>query len=191
MNRALPGLALLVLLAGCASPPLRYYTLGAPAISTGATSARTARMLTVQRVSLPDYLDTQEITSRDDDRILRSAGGRWAERLSVAATALLAAHLQTDWPDMLVTTQRPEGAPPADRLAVTITRLDITKDGHGALDALWRLIPADPHRPIAQGQTRLTADGNATTDDGVVTLTRKLVDGLAARIATQSGATLR
>ncbi|MEJ1979320.1 MAG: ABC-type transport auxiliary lipoprotein family protein [Acetobacteraceae bacterium] len=61
--------ATVLLLAACASPPLTLYTLGAPSIAADAPPlGRRAMVIEVRRVTLPDYLDTQDIFVRDGNR---------------------------------------------------------------------------------------------------------------------------
>lgn len=177
-------LAALATLGGCAAPPLQTYTLGAPAIGTQGTSpTSTGPVLRLDRVVLPDYLDTTDIVVRDDDRIDRSASARWAERLSSGITALLRARLAQDRPGTLFTTQADAAGPADARLEITITRLDITQAGSGALEASWRVLPRDPHAPIVQRRGAFSATGPTRTDAGTVALTRRLVEALAAGIA--------
>ncbi|WP_349291843.1 PqiC family protein [Gluconobacter sp. Dm-62] len=170
--------------AGCAAPPVQFYTLGAPAIAqNNAALPASASVLSVSHVTLPDYLDSQDILTRHGDQLDRSPNGRWGSRLSQGVTDLLSAHLGQDWPNYVVTTQ-PLAETPALRLAVNISRLDLDTSGQGALDADWALIPSDEHQPILHSRGSFTAQGAVATDGGKVALTRTLVEQLAARIAS-------
>lgn len=186
MTRCATSLTLLALaaLSGCAAPPVQFYTLGAPAIAQAdAAIPATVPVLNVSHVALPDYLDSQDILTRQGDRLDRSTNGRWASRLSQGVTDLLAAKLGQDWPGYMVTTQ-PLAESPALRLAVNISRMDIDSSGQGSLAADWALIPADEHQPILRSRGSFTTQGNITTDAGKVALTRELVEQLASRIAS-------
>ncbi|MFT8808789.1 membrane integrity-associated transporter subunit PqiC [Gluconobacter sp.] len=177
------ALLALALLSGCAAPPMQFYTLGAPAIAqAGGALPATAPVLNVSHVTLPDYLDNQDILTRRGDQLDRSPNGRWGSRLSQGVTDLLAAHLGQDWPGYVVTTQ-PLAETPSLRLAVNISRLDLDSSGQGALAADWALIPADEHQPVLRNRGSFTAQGTVATDGGKVALTRTLVEQLAARIA--------
>lgn len=170
-------------LAGCAAPPVQFYTLGAPAIAQNNTTLpASAPVLGVSHVTLPDYLDSQDILTRHSDQLDRSPNGRWGSRLSQGVTDLLSAHLGQDWPNYVVTTQ-PLAETPALRLAVNISRLDLDSSGQGALDADWALIPSDEHQPILHSRGSFIAQGTVSTDGGKVALTRTLVEQLATRIA--------
>lgn len=173
-----------LLVSACAAPPLTLYTLGAPAVAVGAEgNPADAPTLEVRRVALPDYLDTQDIVTRDGSTIARSGTGRWASRLSLGATDLITARLAAARPDLFVTDQTVIGAP-AIRLFVTISRLDVSAAGQAALAAAWTIEPHDPRQPILRDRATVTLQGPAKTDAEVVALTNGLLDQLAARIAT-------
>jgi uncharacterized lipoprotein YmbA len=175
--------SLALLASGCAAPPLTLYTLGAPAVAVGSEhSAADAPVLEVRRVSLPDYLDTPDIVTRDGQTIMRSRKGRWASRLSLGVTDLITAQLAAARPDLLVIDQ-PEQGTPRYRLFVNISRLDISADGTAALTASWSIEPNDAARPDIRGRASFAQQGPVTTDADVVALTNSLVDRLAARIA--------
>jgi len=172
-----------LLFSGCASPPIHFYTLGAPAVPGVAPSlSATTHVMAVTRITLPDYLDTQDIVVRDGDQIDRSPNARWASRLSQGATDLLAARLAQSWPSVFVTTQ-PQSGTPDNRLSVNVSRLDITHDGQGTLEADWAIIPRDEHLPIKHQRAVFTTQGNVSTDTGNAALTRNLLEQLASRIA--------
>lgn len=185
MNLRFAAFAVVTLaVAGCASRPVSFYTLGAPAVERVLPPADNATpTVSVGRVTLPDYLDTQDMMLRDGNRIVRSQNGRWASRLSQGATDLLAAKLGQAWPHTFVTSQ-PQSGTAETRLSITISRLDITRDGHGALDADWTITPSDEHRPVLRGRAGFNAAGNVATDSDNATLTENLLDQLASRIAS-------
>ncbi|MFT8643926.1 PqiC family protein [Gluconacetobacter dulcium] len=180
------ALLLPAMVAACASPPVRFYTLGAPAIATGAVPVGsvtpTTPVVTVARVTLPDYLDGQDLIARDGNRIERSATGRWASRLSLGATDLITARLAESRTDLFVTDQ-PQVLPATWRLAVNISRLDIAHDGTASLVADWSIVPHDERQPLLHQRASLTRQGPAATDDQVATLTQAILNDLAERIA--------
>jgi uncharacterized lipoprotein YmbA len=175
------GLTLACLVAACASPPLKVYTLGAPAIATGAESGDTAASVEVWRVSLPDYLDTQDIVLRQGSEIDRSSHARWASRLSAGATDLITARLAAARPDLFVTDQ-PLVAPARFRLYINISRLDVSADGTASLAADWTIVPRDEARPLLHDRTTFSLTGPVATDADVVALTNAVLDELAARV---------
>ncbi|WP_215748718.1 MULTISPECIES: membrane integrity-associated transporter subunit PqiC [unclassified Gluconobacter] len=175
-----------LLLSSCSSPPVRFYTLGAPAIGNNLpASTAPETILAVDPVIIPDYLDSQDILVRDGDLLDRSANGRWASRLSRGVTDLVTAQLSRSWPSVFVTTH-PSAGSPQTRLVITINRLDITKSGQGTLEADWSFVPTDEHHPVARQRASFSAQGSVATDDRTAALTRELVNQLAVKIGTSA-----
>jgi uncharacterized lipoprotein YmbA len=174
---AVAGLA-----ASCAAPPLTLYTLGAPSAATDAPPlGGKAVVIEVRRVSIPDYLDSQDILVRNGNTLARSTLGRWATRLSLEATYLLTGRLAERRQDALVTND-PQVEPPNDRIFVTISRLDVTVSGVATLDADWQIVPRNPAQPIRRGRAQFTSNGPVATDQDVVTLTKAVLMQLADAI---------
>jgi uncharacterized lipoprotein YmbA len=183
---ALLAFALACLTASCASPPLTIYTLGAPAaaVGTGPLGQKTM-VIEVRRVTVPDYLDSQDILVRDGNVLARSSLGRWATRLSLESTYFLTSELARRRPDALVTDQPPI-EPPNDRIFVTISRLDVTSAGTATLDADWQIVPRDPKQPVRRGRAQFTSSGPVATDQDVVALTKAVISQLADAIDVPS-----
>jgi uncharacterized lipoprotein YmbA len=183
-RRVVASIALAVagLTASCASPPLTIYTLGAPAaaVGTGPLGQKTL-VIEVRRVTIPDYLDSQDILVRDRNVLARSSLGRWATRLSLEATYFLTSELARRRPDTLVTDQPPI-EPPNDRIFVAISRLDVTSAGVATLDADWQIVPRDPKQPVRRGRAQFTSSGPVATDQDVVALTKAVLSQLADAI---------
>jgi hypothetical protein len=171
-----------LLLSGCGSSPLTLYTLGAS--GGGSDSAPLGRkpvVIAVNRVSVPDELDTQDILVRDGNTLRRSLAGRWASRLSVGVTDRLTERLAARRPDALVT-DRPLTDTPSYRVMINIGRLDVTAAGVATLDADWLVVPADPRSPTLRDRGRFSATGPVATDQDVVTLVGAVLDQLAGAI---------
>ncbi len=179
--RRWPGLALALLLAGCAAPPLKVYTLDAPAVTVDNGPAQTAASLEVWRIVLPDYLDTQDIVLRQGSEINRSSHARWASRLSTGATDLITARLAAARPDLFITDQ-PLVTPARFRLFINISRLDVSADGTASVAADWTIVPRDESRPERRDRTSFALTGPVKTDADIVALTNAVLDELAARI---------
>lgn len=165
--------ALCAALQGCASAPLRLYTLDAPAIPSGTSTNASAAVVEISRIRLPDYLDTQNIITRDGQFVRTSPNGRWAERLSNGLTDLLAAKIRQARPDLIVT-ETPLTSAPTSRLMLDITRFDVSASGVATLDAHWAIIGAKGDTPAFTGQTSLTANGPISSDADVVALMNRL-----------------
>jgi hypothetical protein len=168
-------------LAACAAPPLKVYTLDAPAILVDTRPAPTHASLEVWRIVLPDYLDTQDIVLREGSQINRSSHARWASRLSIGATDLITARLAAARPDLFITDQ-PLVSPARYRLFINISRLDVSWDGAASLAADWTIVPRDDRRPELHDRTAFALTGPVKTDADVVALTNAVLDELAVRI---------
>lgn len=171
------------MLAGCAGPPLTQFTLWTPppAAPPAAPGGRTM-VIEVRRFSLPDFLDNQDLSLRNGNRLERSLTGRWASRLSVLATGYVVARLNQARPDALIT-DRPQAETPSYRLYVTISTLDLVAPGSAVLEADWLLMPRDPRLPPLRQRGRFTATGPMDTDQHVVDLTQAVLARLADAIA--------
>ncbi len=173
---------LCALLASCAAPPLALYTLGGPAVASDAAPlGGRAIVIEIRRVTLPDYLDTQDILLRRGNTLERSVRGRWASRLSLGITDLLTGRLARRRPDALVTGQ-PQTEAPSYRVLININRLDVTADGTATLEADWQIVPRDPALPTRRDRAGFSAAGPVATDQDVVTLEETVLDRLAAAI---------
>jgi uncharacterized lipoprotein YmbA len=171
-----------LLAASCASPSLRLYTLDTqPASVPHSPSSQPSVVIEIRRVSIPDYLDSEDILVRRDNVLDRSSRGRWATRLSLGVTRFLTARLAQRRPDALVTDQL-QAATPAQRIDIAISELDVTVAGNGTLDANWQVTPRDPKHPSLRGRGRFSATGPVATDQQVVTLMTRLLQQLADAI---------
>lgn len=201
-----PGSALLIALlvaplAGCAAPPVQVYTLSPPLAQSPAPGPA-AETVFVPRLIVPDEFDTQDILLRDGSRLIRSPNGRWASRLSRAATDLVIARLSQDWPAKFVTGHAPmESA--ATRLSITIERFDLTTDGKARLVASWTGTPLTETSPAKASPARtspartflaettqhamIEAEGPVARDSQRAALLQTLFTKLADRIAAPSG----
>jgi len=191
-----PGIALeraawactVLVLAGCAAaPPLNLYTLSDGSLPhEGSVAAadppppRGAPVIEIARVSLPEYLDSRDLILRRGDLLERSNSGRWASRLSVAATDLLTTQLAMHLPAAWVTDE-PPAQPPDYRLLVHVDRLDITSSGAGIVDADWQLVPRNASGEIRR-RTHFEMTGTVGTDEAIVHFERALLDRLASEI---------
>jgi len=180
-------------LAGCtAAPPLKMYTLS-PSTAGGAEAMTSADpppppgapVIEVTRVRLPTYVDSRDLVVRQGDLLERSSTGRWASRLSIAATDLLTARLALRWPDAWVTDQA-QARPPDYRLMVDISRLDITNTGKGTLEADWAIVPRNASARVVRERTQFTMSGQVGTDESVAGFVRKLLERLSSEIDLSS-----
>lgn len=185
MHAAL-AMATALAVAGCAARPLRLYTLNDPAaLGSPGHLQPGAPVIEIDRLTLPDYIDTLDILLRHGSVLERSDGARWASRLSILATNLVTARLATRAPGALVTDQW-RGAAADYRIMVQVTRLDVTTAGVASLDAYWQIVPRDPRLQTLRDRTQLRLTGPVATDREVVALETELFERLAAAIRLPS-----
>ena len=179
--------ALLASVAACAPPPVTLYVLGAAGGGAGAEPGTTRAgpmVIELARLSLPDYLDNEDIVVRQGSTLQVSHTGRWASRLPEGATALIAARLAQTRPGALVTRQ-PQMATPAYRIRINISRFDVAAAGSAVvatLDADWLIIPGDPDRAPRRDRTQLSASGPGGSDQNGVAIQTSLLSRLADAI---------
>jgi uncharacterized protein len=171
-----------LLLAGCAAPPLRFYTLGQPpAGEDGRPLPHGAAVIEVDRLILPNDVDSEDLLLTDGDVVERSPTGRWVSRLSLLATDLVTERLATRAPDALVTDEWPAVAPDY-RVMIHVARLDVASSGRGSLDADWQISARDPGQGLIRGRANIRLAGRTATDQDVVQLETALFDRLANSI---------
>lgn len=171
-----------LLLAGCAAPPLRFYTLDEPPVSEASRPLpHGAAVIEVDRLILPNDADSEDILLRDGDVVERSPTGRWVSRLSLLATDLVTARLAMQAPDALVTDQWPATAPDY-RVMIHVERLVVANSGRASLDADWQISARDRGQDPSRGRTRIALAGRTATDQDVVRLETALFVRLARSI---------
>lgn len=171
------------LLAGCTSPQLHIYTLGIPVHSD--KSLRVAPQTTVvqlSRVIMPDYLDCQDIITRQGEEIHRSPNSRWASRLSLSVTDLITNEVAAIQHNILVTDQ-PLAQAADMQIMIAISEFDVDVSGQAILNAHWAIVPRDRHKPLIRNIAHLSASGPVGTDADTAALMRKLVVQLAEHIS--------
>lgn len=181
------GVALLAGALGCASlPPRKVYVLNSAKDPAEVSVTSTAPVLRLERVLVPDYLDTTDILTRVGGHELRSSQtGQWGERLSLGIT-----HALRD--DLAVRLSTPvlAGTQPADqavrRISVSIETFDVWADGHCILTANWSLLDKDKGNAVLmeQGAFTAAASGENPGDAMVIAAMANAVSQLADSIAS-------
>jgi uncharacterized lipoprotein YmbA len=181
--RKVVALALVAaVLSGCAGPAKREYVLGTASPSESALAVQTALpVVQVERVQLPDYLDTRDILTKRDHQIVPSETGRWAERLSVGATRALATSLGAHLKGVVVTAQPVD--PPVLRVVIDVTAFGSTADGQVVLTARWTLTDGSGQRSLAAEQATVTEPVSGAPDVAVVAAMSLALEKLANRIS--------
>jgi uncharacterized lipoprotein YmbA len=190
-----PWVAVFLVGTGCVSRPTpRVYVLGTPAESWSApASPAGAPRVQVQRMLLPDYLDTTDLVLRSGAHQLTvSSTGRWGERLSLGLTdalaAALAARLSEDWVTLDQGNDRT-----ARQLRVQVTALDCWPDGHCVLAATWSVVRRNGGTLREEGRgtydipaAGADAVGDAAVVAAVAQAVGRLADGLTTVLAAPS-----
>ncbi len=171
-----------VLAGGCfGSKPTRFYTLSSLAGDTAGTvdSRGASRVIAVGPVSIPDYVDRPQIVVRESTNQVQLAGlDQWAGSLSDMVGRVLVEDLAAQLPGDQVVAFAQAGASVFDyRVAVQITRFDVSTAGEAVVSATWRVWDR------AGTKTRLTASSttralapSATYQDRVAALSQAVAD---------------
>jgi uncharacterized lipoprotein YmbA len=182
---------LLAGIVGCASlAPRKIYVLdNANDAAVEAFTAHAAPVLRLERVLVPDYLDTTDILTRSGGHELQSSRtGQWGERLSLGITHALRADLAVRLPTQIVA-----GTQPTDKgvheILVSVDTFNVWADGHCILTANWSLLERDRRNaeltehgtfttPAASGGT----PSDATVVAGMADAVSQLADGIASTV---------
>jgi uncharacterized protein len=170
-------------LSACAGPPPREYVLGAALTADRAPTTQAALpVVQVERVVLPDYLDTRDIVTRRDREVVTSETGRWAERLSLGATRFLASALAAQLKGVEVTSAQPVD-PPTLRIVVDVADFDVTAEGPVVLAARWTVTDGSGQKSLVTAQGTFREAVTGTRDGAVVAAMSLALEKLATRIS--------
>lgn len=136
---ALAGLGLaLALLAACASPDAKIYTLAAQG---GQRVTGRPVSLSIETVDVAKYLDRPQLVRRSGDVQLGvSEFERWGEPLGSMVQRVLAEDLRRRLPaGSLVTTSQTVSGKESATLELSVSRFDTNAEGVVLLQAQWRL----------------------------------------------------
>jgi uncharacterized lipoprotein YmbA len=179
---------------GCASlPPRKVYVLNsANDAAMEASAASAAPVLRLERVLVPDYLDTADILTRAGGHELQSSQtGQWGERLSLGITHALRADLAARLPTSIVAATQPSGKT-VRQILVTVDTFDVWADGHCILTANWTLLEKDDRDVVLTGHGAFTTPtasggtpGDATVIAAMADAVSQLADGIASTVERQ------
>jgi uncharacterized lipoprotein YmbA len=180
--------ALTCVVAGCMSGRARQiYVLGDAADTPMDHQAAAGQIeLQLERVLVPDYLDTTEILSRVGEHELHaSSSGRWGERLSLGIMHALWADLAIRLPQDRVTLARREEKS-ARQILVNVDTFDVWPDGRCVLAANWTILGADRTVVLAAGRgtfivpsDRGGKPGDGAVVSGMAEALRRLAESIA------------
>ena len=172
-----------LLLAGCAAPRDRFYTLEArPAAAPAAADRFSAHVLL--GVSLPIVVDRREmVLETASDQVTVFEHERWAGPLTDLVSQTLARDLERRRPDVIVAGRgfdRPGAAPISVR--VDVIRMTARRGGEAALEAHWRIVQPASAVDVVGGDT-FTAPIGSEDFAAVAAAFSACLESLAARLA--------
>ena len=190
-------LALLpLLLAGCTlltpvRDASRFYTLAVRDASTAAAARGRAPSVVVGPVTIPAYLDRNEVAVRVSPTEIRyTPTERWAEPLAANFTTVLAEDLAAALgSDRVVPQSAAAGVTPDFSVEVVVVRFEAASDGSAQLTARWALRDRDRKIIVVRQTQHARQAATATTEGGVKALSAALgdlADEIAAAIRSPS-----
>lgn len=161
IRRSLPLLAVAALLSAallsaCSTPDSRFYHLTAePGAEGGAAATTSRRVVALDTVGIPDYLDRAEMVVRGPgSRLTVMDFDRWGGTLDRMVTRVLAQNLAAELGTTEVVQMPVGGDVPVDRtVEVTLNRFDASVDGPAVLEARWRIVDRAGDRRPRFGRT--------------------------------------
>jgi uncharacterized protein len=171
---------------GCfGSKPTRFYMLSTVAPAGAMASSGDARVIALGPVSIPDYVDRPQIVLRENANQVQIASfDSWAGSLSDMVGRVLLDDLSAQLPGDHVVAFPQGGAAVFDyRVAVQLSRFDVSTAGEAVVAASWRVWDrlGTKTRLTTSATTRAESAG-ATYHDRVAALSQALAD-LATEIA--------
>jgi uncharacterized protein len=188
-----PGLivtALIATIAGCMSQgPRRHVYALETALDTPTTAEAAAGgpELQLERVLVPDYLDTTDLLLRAGAHEIReSSTGRFGERLSLGITHALRSDLAAQLPTDTVALAQP-AEKSARQILVNVAAFDVWPSGRCVLVANWTILDRDRAAALTTGRGTFVAasrGGDISSDAAIVSLMADAVGQLAERVAS-------
>lgn len=195
-RRLLAAAMLVSMAAGCLSHReyRRMYSLDGPDDTAGqseeampATAAGERPVLQIERVLIPDFLDTTDILLRvDAHEVHASAAGRFAERLSLGVTHALRSDLARELPRYSIVLDQGGGS--SRRILVTVNSFDVWRSGRCVLTAQWSILDSNRKTVLSvdHGTFAVPAASGRPTDAAIVAAMADAVRQLSLRIASNA-----
>lgn len=161
-------------------PPSRPVT---PAVvASPASTASAPRFITLRRVNIPEYLQTDAVRYRNADSTLAEwPNTAWAERLEVGLTNHLALLLRQALPSWTVCDSHCPSMPTGQVLIVNIAPLDYVRNaGQLRADVNWRITrPGSTPTPVFSGSSTTSTPVSPDTPVGQATAMSQLLNQVA------------
>jgi len=167
---------LAILLQGCASSaPVRFYTLAPvkePVASARESAVRSRFTVGVGPVEIPDFLERPHIVTRSGgNEMIMAEHDRWAGSLKQDMARVLTKDLSAYLAPEASVLSWKRGISPDWRVAVEITRLDVTPGREVVLEAQWVLFSGERNIPLKlRGQTFTESLGEKDINSAVAAI---------------------
>jgi uncharacterized protein len=155
-SRVAIAFAISALVTGCASllgesPPITYYALTSTSSGDGMSPLADSRIIAVQTVRLPEYLNQKGIVTRTEANELDvAANSQWAGALDDNITKVIVADLSRLLGTTGIVAYPVSAALPVDRVVqIDISRFEAESGGNVRLSAQW-IIFGDGGRSYVQ-----------------------------------------
>lgn len=192
-----PGLVLLALGLGACStaPPPTLLSLPLPppqqelsavALPPASSVASAPRFMTLRRVNIPEYLQTDAVRYRQaDSTLVEWPNTAWAERLEVGLTNHLALLLRQALPSWTVCDSHCPSMPSGQVLIVNIAPLDYVRSaGQLRADVSWRITgPGSTPTPVFSGNRAASTPVSPDTPVGQAAAMSTLLNQVAQDVA--------
>jgi uncharacterized lipoprotein YmbA len=185
------GLALLAvgLLSACSTAPaptLLSLPLPPSQPAPSAAAASAPRFITLRRVNIPEYLQTDAVRYRNADSTLAEwPNTAWAERLEVGLTNHLALLLRQALPSWTVCDAHCPSMPTGQVLIVNMAPLDYVRSaGQLRADVSWRITgPGSAPNPVVSGSSTSNVPVSPDTPVGQAAAMSTLLNMVAQDVA--------
>ncbi|OQY44461.1 MAG: hypothetical protein B6240_10465 [Desulfobacteraceae bacterium 4572_87] len=194
MHRLFPCLKALIFVGLCfwfpgcaASPPTHFYLLSplpGTQPSTGDTQDNRKTTIRVDAVSVPGYLDRNEIVTRVSENEIHLADlNQWGEPLRDNLTCILALNLSRLLPaDQFAIFPFKSPSPVDYQIHIEIVQMDGTLDGDVRLVAQWSVLTGKEGKILVSRKSRFKAEKAPADYDGLVGAESRLVEALSREI---------
>jgi uncharacterized lipoprotein YmbA len=180
------AVCLLAVLAGCNSPPVRYYTL-MPEARLGVLPASlqsTETVIVIGPVTIPAMLDqTQMVVGKGSQQMDVREVERWVAPLKEEFTSALAARLGILLPQATVAAFQQSAGMDADiRILVDVSRFELGPGQQTTLDVLWR-IKGDGISTPRRGRTQISMPAKGPGYEHLAEAQGRAMEQLAGELA--------
>jgi uncharacterized protein len=182
IGAAVLGLAVLAL-AACASAPMHYYTLVAPATEARSGAIGGGPAFELLPVSIPAQDDQPQLVIRQGAQgVALLQNERWIAPLADEIRGALSADLTRELggPDV---TGLPHRKGPVLRIKVDVRRFDSQPGGYALLDAAWSVRPLGPQEAAGLACTSQLREPVGSGYEALVQGHQQALAGLARQLA--------